>query len=286
MRRGIVMIMACISLIFACGLAHATLAIHAIDAGEGEAMLIITPEGKSVLIDTGNLITGHAVAQFLKARSIKVIDHLIITHPHPDHIGGVFTIVQTFTCYNVYDNGEDINEVKSKQVLFRWYDELVRSRLDYSVLARKEVLTIDGVTFTVLWPPKNKEFEGFNNNSLCMLISYKGFTLLHAGDMTAPAEEKLLALGDELKADVLKVGHHGFHDASSLPFLRAVSPREAVISINLDNVNGYPSPDVLTRLTDCGATIRHTALNGTISFTVADDGTFTTTTAKTASLAA
>lgn len=250
------------------------LKIHFIDAGEGDAILIEAANAETALVDAGNLITGFKVVEYLKEKDIQNIDYLIFTHPHPDHIGGAFWVAQMMDADKIYDNGDDLTEAGKLSDLYRWYEELVRTDKNYRVLKAKDILSLGEVILNVIWPPQPLPFSNFNANSLVIMVEYGEFRCLLTGDLTIQAERKLLEQSVGLKADVLKVGHHGASDASGEEFLKAVSPHLAVISVNKDNIHGYPSVSVLERLQNAGIEIYRTDKNGDILLTAQPDGQF------------
>jgi len=247
------------------------LQIHFLDVGEGDSILIVTPNGKTVLIDGGNLITGLRVVKYLKKKGINELDHLIFTHPHLDHIGGAFFILQMLDIKNTYDNGEDLSRIAKSEDIYRWYDDLVRKNNKYTVLKANDTILLDGVELEILWPDKPFIFSNFNTNSLVIMVEYGTFRCLLAGDSTSLTEVELLKKKSHLGADILKVGHHGASDASSDDFLKAVSPKIVVISVNENNIRGYPSQEVLTRLEEIGAKIYRTGKDGDIVVNIEDD---------------
>ena len=248
------------------------LKIHFLDVGEGDSILIEAPNGETALIDAGNLITGLRVVKYLKKNNIYNLEHLIFTHPHLDHIGGAFFILQMMGIENVYDNGENLLALAKSSDVYRWYDDLVRESNKYGVLRAGDSLLLGEVKLKTLWSPRPLIFSDFNANSLVIMVEYKTFRCLLTGDLTIPAEAELLKKESYLRADVLKVGHHGFADASSEKFLKAVSPKIAVISVNKDNIRGYPSFEVLTRLKEMGARVYRTDENGNVVIQVGERG--------------
>ena len=267
-------------LLFVLPSSAAELKIHFLDVGEGDSILIETPQGKTVLIDAGNLITGFKVAQYLKNKNINRLDHFIFTHPDPDHIGGVFFVLQMAKAGKIYDNGEDIAGIAQAQDLYRWYVGLVRKNENYSVLKEGDTISLDGVTFKVIWPYRPFIFSDFNANSLVIMVEYKNFRCLLAGDLTIRGEKELLKKGKNLDADILKVGHHGSDDASSQEFLEAVTPKIAIISVNEDNLRGYPSVEVLEKLKRLGSQLYRTDRYGNIVVNISEEGEITVITER------
>ena len=256
------------------------LKIHFLDVGEGDSILIQTPKGKTVLVDTGNLITGFKVVKYLQKNDIQDLDYLILTHPHLDHIGGTFLILQMINVKKIYDNGQDLSQLIELFDIYRWYEQLVRENDSYRVLKSGDKFLVDGVKFKVIWPPYPFVFSDFNANSLVIMVEYKKFRCLLSGDLTELGENELLKSGIDIKADILKVAHHGSKDAISKGFLKAVSPDISIISVNKDNIRGYPSEKVLKRLKNLGIKIYRTDLNGNIIIIVEDSGRYSVETER------
>lgn len=217
--------------------------IHFINVGEGDALLIQAGDNNA-LVDTGNLLSGYGLVEYLEKNNVKKINYLIISHPHPDHIAGAFFILPKFQVDRVCDNGQALNEEDDME---RWYKMLVRSGENYSVLKKGDKVKLGDVTLDILWPP-DAETNAYNDNSLVIMLKYGKFRCLFTGDLSGDAENKLLASGPALRANILKVGHHGYRDATSSLFLDAVSPETAVISTGLSNRIGAPSEEVLNLL--------------------------------------
>lgn len=239
------------------------LRIHFIDVKEGDAILIETTEGKTILIDAGNCISGFRVVEYLKKNKIYTLDHLIFTHPDLDHLCGAFFVLQMLKVEKVYDNGQDLNELIKYSDIYRWYEELVRNK-NYKILKAKDTLSLGNIILRVLWPPQPFILSGSNVNSLVIMLEYRKFRCLLAGDLTIEAEKRLLEEKQDLKADVLKIGHHGANDANCEEFLGAVSPKIAILSVDKANIRGYPAGEVIERLKKTGTQLYRTDENGDI----------------------
>ncbi|RTZ93742.1 MAG: MBL fold metallo-hydrolase [Deltaproteobacteria bacterium] len=248
--------------------------ISFIDVGEGDAIFLEVPGHCNFLVDTGNPVSGVKVLSFLVQRGTTHLDHLILTHPHLDHIGGAFSLIQLLHVEKVYDNGEDLtSEVKTRD-LYRWYQSLVRSRSRYSTLKVGQTLRCPPLTVKVLWPPRPGVTRDWNTNSLVLRVSFGAFHCLLMGDANITAEKRLLAFHAPLRAQILKAGHHGANDATSPELLSAVSPEVVIISVNKDNIRGYPSAQTLKRIQKTRAKILRTDQNGTITIRARLDGTY------------
>ncbi len=238
--------------------------IHFLDVGEGDAVLIQTPNNKTVLIDAGNLLSGYTITKFLKKKGIKRIDHVFLTHYDLDHIGGIFYLAQEFDIKHIYDNGQILTEWSKSSDVYRWYENLIRKRPTYSFLKERDSVVVDNISFDVFWPRKDFVSSGFNENSLVLKMNYGKFSCLFTGDLPIKQEQDLLNRHADIDSDVLKVGHHGNNDSSLPKFLRTVSPKVSVISVNNDNVRGYPSKQTLLELKKVRSKIYRTDKHGDI----------------------
>jgi competence protein ComEC len=255
-------ILALISIILLWGLPvwADSLRVFFLDVGEGDAIYLETQE-KKILVDTGNLITGYRVVNFLKERDIRQLDALIITHPHPDHMGGVFHVLQHLIVNELYDNGQPLEE--STEDIYRWYTELYRGK-NYRALMAGEIIKAGDALIAILWPEKLS--QDWNENSLILRVTHGEVVFLLMGDAGIETEKALLNEDLPLGADVLKVGHHGARGTTSEVFLEAVSPTYAVISINEGNMRGYPDPNVVEKFIQKGIKFFYTYRNGDIGF--------------------
>jgi len=237
------------------------LKITFLDAGEGEATLLEI-NGMSALVDSGNIITGYSVAQFIKKRHIEKLDFVIITHPHYDQMSGVFHILQQIPAKARFDNGQPFPK-KDEQDIYRWYSEFYRNS-NYKVLKKGDTLIMDEVEILVLSPEYLK--KDWNSNSLVLKITHKANSMLLMGDAGIMVEKELLQKNENMRANILKVGHHGADDTSSESFIKAVNPVYAIITINQNNIRGYPSQSVIKRLKEHHAKVLYTYKNGDIIF--------------------
>ncbi len=251
-------------------LAVAPLEVTFLDVGEGEAVYIRTPDGKSLLVDAANPATAERIVRFLNSRGVDTLQAVLITHPHPDHMGGIFQLLSTFRVKRVYDNGQPIDDMPRCDI-YRWYKERVRALPHYRRLGAGNTLRYGNVTVEVLWPVELKT-GGWNQNSLVLKISYSGRVFLLMGDTDEKVEAALIERESSLEADVLKAGHHGSEGTLSERFLKEVLPSYTVISINRDNLRGYPSKKVLKRLDEMNVTTLITYRDGNISFLVDEKG--------------
>tara|TARA_B100000959_G_scaffold176544_1_gene184825 strand:+ start:3185 stop:4036 length:852 start_codon:yes stop_codon:yes gene_type:complete len=255
----------------------AELKIHFFDVGEGEAILVVAPNGATAMIDAGNLAAGYRLAEKLDTLGVKKLTHMIFTHHHIDHIGGAFNIVQKFSPDHLYDNEQDLTNKMKKSDPHRWYSDLVRDKEKYKPLKAGDSVMLGSVRLKVIWP-KSPDHAGFNQNSIVLIVEYGKFRALLTGDLVQESEKELLLTGGDISASVLKVGHHGSIHGSGDDFLKAVSPRTAIISVNQNNIRGYPSSTVIERIKSLGVKLYRTDMDGDITVTVSRDGKYAVST--------
>lgn len=243
------------------------LKVHYIDVGQADSILIQLPDAKNILIDGGNNADGPAVIRYLKDQGVSRLDYVIATHPHEDHIGGLDAIIDAF----------DIGKVYAPRVIHtsQTYEDFLRAvqGKGLKITEAKAGVSLDtgSDASAVFVAPNGTDYEDLNNYSAVLKLNYKDTSFLFAGDAEAVSENEMLLAGYNLKADVLKVGHHGSDSSTTPEFLAAVSPKYAVISVGKDNDYGHPSPDVLTRLSAAGIEVFRTDEAGTVVTT--SDGT-------------
>lgn len=275
------------------------LQVHMLDVGQGDAILIISPEGKSVLIDAGDTGRGKIALEAMGRYNVKQLDYFIATHAHADHIGGADEVLNAIKVLNVIDSGvvppshssnEDANangnkntktrppgkstELPTTKAYLDFLDAVKKNGSQYSkaVLGQKVDLG-GGALLTVLAPiepffTKDQLRAGGNEpnaNSIVLRLDYGEFSMLLTGDAETQTEERMINKGESLEAKILKVGHHGSKYATSQDFLKTVKPEVAIISDAENNRYGHPSQSALDRLKAAGVKIYRTDLNGEIT---------------------
>ena len=247
------------------------IAVHLIDVGQGDSILIDTPE-KDVLIDGGPTAAGSVVLSYLGSLNITRIQIMIATHPHEDHIGGLVAILNsTISVDEIMINSETYPS--------KTYNDFMTLAYSHSITVAQRGQTImltDTANLGVFNPIQPLEFspandpDYVNDNSIVVRLQAGNTSFLFTGDAEGDAEQSMLTAGLNLRSDVLKVGHHGSSYSTTEQFLSAVSPTYAIISVG-ENPYGHPSPNTIQRLISHGVTVYETSQSGTI--VASTDGT-------------
>ena len=278
------------------------LRVHILDVGpvNGDSILIISPTGTTVLIDAGDTGKGKVVLDALKRYNVQQLDYFIATHPHPDHIGGADEVIKGTKVLNVIDNGlqptlpASVARAKPtptpatkplskrppdrRPASLKFFDEYQEAVLQSGARHEKaepgaRLELGGGARLTILGPtppPFTKEQMKTggnepNANSIVARIDYGSFSMLLTGDAEEQSEHRLLTKDLNLRADIIKIAHHGSKYATSADFLERVKPRDAIISCGWWNRYGHPAQTVLDRLKAADVKVSRTDLHGEIT---------------------
>lgn len=224
------------------------------DVGEGDSALI-SVGGEHMLIDGGYSTNSSMLYSYLKAHGISKLKYIVCTHPHEDHVGGLAGALNYASAETAFSIVTSYNN-KGFNSFLRYL------KVPITIPVPGSQYTLGGAVITVLGPLKPA--EDMNNMSIILRLDYGATSFLFTGDMEREEEQDLLAAGILSPVTVLKVGHHGSNSSSTYPFLRALMPQYAVISVG-PNDYGHPTDGALSRLRDAGAVIYRTDLNGMIT---------------------
>ncbi|HIJ55197.1 MAG TPA: DNA internalization-related competence protein ComEC/Rec2 [Deltaproteobacteria bacterium] len=257
---------------------HKDLVITAIDVGQGSAVLLELPGGKTFMVDGGGFSDNSAfdvgekiIAPLLRLKKIGTIDTLILTHPDSDHINGLLYLADHFNVESIWTNGEGVQTggyrrlmdiAEKNNIRFPAYEQIPKNH------------EINGVRLNILYPPENflarrekERWRNLNNNSLVIQVRYGSTSFLFPGDIMKQAEKELIQqVGEGLKSTVLLAPHHGGRDSNTTPFIRTVSPEQVVVSSGWKNRFGFPHPAVMKAYKAHGSRVYNTATHGAITF--------------------
>ena len=237
------------------------LKVSIIDVWQGDSILVQC-NGETMLIDAGKNNEGSKVADYLSKSGIKKLDVVVGTHPHEDHIGGMDQIIDSFEIGKVI-MPETSNNTKSFESVL---DSIDRKGLKINGAVAGQTFKLGGAEIIVLGPVENN-YEDLNDSSVVLKLIYGKRAFLFTADAGIDAESDIINSGVDLKADVLKVGHHGSKYSTSSEFLELVNPEFGAISVGDGNDYKHPADDTIKRLNEAGVEIYRTDKNGTIVFT-------------------
>ena len=229
----------------------AVVEVHMIDVGQGDAIAIRSPRGRWWLVDAGPRSLGYdagaaRVVPYLARRRVRDLAGIVVTHPHSDHIGGVGAVLEAFRVHTILEP-----TLPAPRPMYLASLGAVRAEEARWIAARYGTrITLDGMEMHVIYPLLRLDAHTDPNDySAVILLRFGRFRALLLGDAPTAAEERMIArLGAELRAQVVKIGHHGSSTSTGDALLRAVQPRLALVSVGARNRYGHPAPDVLERL--------------------------------------
>ena len=249
------------------------LKVYFLDVGQGDAMFIEAPNGNQVLIDGGP--DGKVLSELGKVMSFydRDIDLVALSHPQEDHAAGLIEVLKKYDVKNIlWAEGE-----YNSPIFGAWREAVKEESADeIDAVAGKTIDLGAGAILTILFPANSTAgsfVKNPNDNSVVIMLEYKENRFLFTGDAESATERKLVGMGTDLKADVLKVGHHGSNTSTTEGFLSEIKPQVAVIEVGAKNRYGHPRKEVLGRLEKNGIKYYRTDTDGTVEI-VSDGNNF------------
>lgn len=244
----------------------------ALDVGQGDALLVQTPDHQDILIDGGPSANFYQQLGRMLPPGDRDIELMVLTHPHADHVNGLVEVTRRFQVNKVLDTG-----VQFQQTAYQEWERLIMEKHipEQRAAAGQRITVGTAATLDVLWPAAALDPTviakdnagaggGVNDSSIVIRLTCAGSTALLTGDASSDIEERVMAAGADVQASLLKVGHHGSRFSSGPSFLRAAKPQVAVISVGINNRYRHPHPTTLLHFSTLGIPILRTDLVGTI----------------------
>ena len=251
------------------------LRIFFIDVGQGDSTLIITPDKKTVLIDGGGSdsfdVGKKVLLPYLLDRRILKIDYVLISHFDTDHCGGILTIMEKVKVKNIIIS----EQAEHSENYERFKKLMIHKKIRLIEVKKGDKIKIGRYSeFKILFPTSRLLSENpLNNNSIVAQFNYNNFKMLFTGDIEKLAEQQILkAEKAEIRADILKVAHHGSKTSSIPEFIKAVKPKIALIGVGKNNTFGHPNQQTIKNLENIKCRIYRTDLQGEIIIKIDQKG--------------
>lgn len=236
-----------------------TLKVYITDVGQADSILI-RDGNYNMLIDAGNNSDGEKLVKYYKELGITSFKYVFASHPHEDHIGGMDDIINNFDIENFY-MPDKLSTTKTFEDML---DALERKNLKYIVPKVNDKLSLNNSNIDVIYVGSDE--SDINDSSIVLKLNYFSNSFLFTGDLGSNKEKEILNSGANIKADVLKVGHHGSSYSTASLFLDKVNPSFAAISVGKNNIYKHPATSTLEKLNKKGIKVYRTDLDGTILF--------------------
>ena len=235
--------------------------IHFIDVDQGDAILVQV-NNQNLLIDSGPSSAKENLFNYLNLVNVKTFDYIIATHPHEDHIGNMSSIINNYEVLNFYSPKVTSNTKAFETMV----ESLSRKDLKINIIkANIDSVDLGKNTKVEFFSPNNSTYENINNYSPIFKITYGKTAFLFTGDAEELIESEVINNNYNLKADLLKIGHHGSSTSTSKRFFESVNPKVSIISVGKNNTYNHPTKEVLSTIAT--SKVLRTDLDGNILIT-------------------
>ena len=243
------------------------LVVHMIDVGQADCFLLVQ-DGMTAMVDCGTRSSGKDAVKYLNNLGITKIDYVIGTHPHDDHMGGMYDVITNFEIGKVI-----IPDSRDGDITANWYmklmNELNTGNYEVQYAREGDVFNLQDATMLVL--AAETDVSNTNNYSIVLKVSFGQMDMIMTGDAETEIEEKILESGANIDAEILKAGHHGSDTSNSEEFVDAISPDYVLISAGLGNKYEHPIKEIMERFEERNIEVYRTDESGSVVITITTD---------------
>lgn len=248
------------------------LRVIVINVRQGDSTLVITPAGKTMLIDAGQSGSRYSpyyagrdtVVPLLRSLGIEKVDVIVVSHPHDDHVGGIPDVIEEFPVGAIYDSGYDhtITAYERMLELAREKEIPVKVPIMGDLIPLCETVTVEVLAPTV--PLARRGHMSIHDNMLVVRLEYGDFSFINTGDAEHSVEDLIISTGARLRSTVLNTGHHGSRTSTGVDFFYSVNPEIAIISAGKRNRFNHPDWEIANRLRKTATRTLRTDYHGNI----------------------
>ncbi len=242
--------------------------VHFLDVGKADC-IYIKCENKNILIDAADKDVSNSVVEYLCRQNINKLDLVVVTHPHRDHIGQMEDVVNNFKIDNFIMSEIPLEIIPTSITYKKMLESIKNKNLKIKLVHSGEKFTLGNLKIDILGP--YKQYDNLNNNSVVMRLEYGNESFIFTGDAEKEAEKDMIQNNLNLKASVLKVGHHGSSTSTTKNFLKKVNPQFSIVSVGKDR-NKLPKENIIKRIKKSGSDVYRTDIYGTIILKTNGDG--------------
>jgi len=243
------------------------LIVHMIDVGQADCFLLVQDD-TTAIVDCGTRSTGKDAVKYLNELGITQIDYVIGTHPHDDHMGGMYDVITNFEIGKII-----IPDSRDGDITANWYlklmNELQTGEYEVHYAEEGDLFNLEDAIMKVL--SAETDVSNTNNYSIVLKVSFGQMDMIMTGDAETEIEEKILKSGVDIDAEILKLGHHGSDTSNSEEFLDAISPEYGLISCGLGNKYEHPIKEIMERLEERDIEVYRTDESGSVVMTITTD---------------
>ena len=243
---------------------------HFIDVGQGDATLLCSPDGRNMLIDCGPTSSADYLVKYLSDCDVKSLEYLILTHPHEDHYGGAFRVIESFPVENFIVHEDFADNYPCNKLIYEMSNDSFDTETQIIETQKGQSFEFaDCASFEIISPDETDP-DDLNDSSLCFIVEFGDTAFMFTGDAEKGSEKDILNAGYDIDSDVFQAGHHGSRSSNTQAFVEALSPEYVVISCKESNRYGHPHKEALEVFEENNVIVLRTDILGSI--VISSDG--------------